>query len=550
MSEGTDTTAAKTTVDEDKDVTKVEVKESGHGASLRPARSQSGKTRMELADEEWEEEQARIEQRRKTEGDNPKTVTIGGHIHYIVEQVLDERLRNGKRQLHIKWQGYGEAHNTWEPFENIPDVSVTEFMDKRRAESREGMKDRHSQKDLLFNYESVDVIVNEADKEYVDEGITKFAANVIEGLKNQFPGDTSSILAAMDIFHLDSLPSDEDKWTKQRDNYGMEEVKLLTSHFGEFVAPGPPPMYETESQWKWLRDEMWEHKNDLLSHPDKMLDKETGGKKSWKVLTDEFWADQLCKPGPLNYELVLRLVAIFLVVVLSSVPCERYFRKMNLQKDLLKTRMDTTVLDDRMMIAENGPECDEKSKIEIIIQMALQIWLSRKKRNPNMSRQQARPERRKRRKMEGLSGLRLERGYESDDSSSDEDTDSKCLCTFRPNQVEKDMEFEPRGVLVPEEGWKGVQISSINMRETIQSAMRSYDFRIAIQYPTGWNLTGQIVQVEQGLCEHLRDYKGWVWVRMLQEGESTKSVHLRALDVERYGMDSQCSWCLLKRDDS
>ena len=44
-----------------------------------------------------------------------------------VESVLDERVRAGKTQLHIKWEGFSLKDATWEPLENIPPSVIEEF---------------------------------------------------------------------------------------------------------------------------------------------------------------------------------------------------------------------------------------------------------------------------------------------------------------------------------------------------------------------------------------------------------------------------------------
>jgi hypothetical protein len=38
---------------------------------------------------------------------------------YEVEKILDIRINRGKRQYKVKWKGYGENENTWEPIENL-----------------------------------------------------------------------------------------------------------------------------------------------------------------------------------------------------------------------------------------------------------------------------------------------------------------------------------------------------------------------------------------------------------------------------------------------
>jgi hypothetical protein len=46
---------------------------------------------------------------------------IDDHEEYEVEEVLDTRLHGQwkKRQYLIKWKGYADAHNSWEPEENV-----------------------------------------------------------------------------------------------------------------------------------------------------------------------------------------------------------------------------------------------------------------------------------------------------------------------------------------------------------------------------------------------------------------------------------------------
>ena len=93
---------------------------------------------------------------------------------------------------------------------------------------------------------------------------------MIQGLERQFPGDTGTILESFDIFHLDALPDDSDKWELQRESYGMDKTELLTTRFSDFLSPdGPTPKVETVHQWRDLRNEIWEHRMDLVSNPEK-----------------------------------------------------------------------------------------------------------------------------------------------------------------------------------------------------------------------------------------------------------------------------------------
>ncbi|KAF8792093.1 chromobox protein homolog 1-like [Argiope bruennichi] len=60
---------------------------------------------------------------------------------FIVEKILDKRIVAGKTEYFLKWQGYPDSENTWEPEENLdcPEI-IEEFeknWNKKRKESSE-----------------------------------------------------------------------------------------------------------------------------------------------------------------------------------------------------------------------------------------------------------------------------------------------------------------------------------------------------------------------------------------------------------------------------
>ncbi len=41
---------------------------------------------------------------------------------FIVEKILDKRIKGSKIEYLVKWEGYSEADNTWEPIKNLENV--------------------------------------------------------------------------------------------------------------------------------------------------------------------------------------------------------------------------------------------------------------------------------------------------------------------------------------------------------------------------------------------------------------------------------------------
>jgi hypothetical protein len=46
-------------------------------------------------------------------------IDVNGEEQYVVEAILDFRVKRGKEQFLIKWEGYGDNHNIWELYDNM-----------------------------------------------------------------------------------------------------------------------------------------------------------------------------------------------------------------------------------------------------------------------------------------------------------------------------------------------------------------------------------------------------------------------------------------------
>lgn len=71
-----------------------------------------------------------------------KTSTLSklSGVEFIVEKILDKRFVDGKPQYLLKWKGYDDAHNSWEPFENVDGLVILPEFERQFEENKKRNK--------------------------------------------------------------------------------------------------------------------------------------------------------------------------------------------------------------------------------------------------------------------------------------------------------------------------------------------------------------------------------------------------------------------------
>uniref|UniRef100_A0A1B0CDS6 Chromo domain-containing protein n=2 Tax=Lutzomyia longipalpis TaxID=7200 RepID=A0A1B0CDS6_LUTLO len=77
---------------------------------------------------------------------------------YAAERIIQKRIRKGKVEYRVKWKGWSQRHNTWEPEENILDTRLIDIYEQstQKGSSTPGKRGKKKERALERDLESED----------------------------------------------------------------------------------------------------------------------------------------------------------------------------------------------------------------------------------------------------------------------------------------------------------------------------------------------------------------------------------------------------------
>uniref|UniRef100_A0A8C5JY32 Chromo domain-containing protein n=1 Tax=Jaculus jaculus TaxID=51337 RepID=A0A8C5JY32_JACJA len=126
---------------------------------------------------------------------------------FLVEKVLDQHVVNGKVEYFLKWKGFTDADNTWEPEENLDCPELIEaFLNSQKAgKGKDGTK-RKSLSDSISDDSKSKKKRDAADK---PRGFARDSSGELMFLMKWKDSDEADLVVVKDRLTWHSCPKDD-----------------------------------------------------------------------------------------------------------------------------------------------------------------------------------------------------------------------------------------------------------------------------------------------------------------------------------------------------
>ncbi|SGY12328.1 BQ5605_C072g12889 [Microbotryum silenes-dioicae] len=76
------------------------------------------------------------------EATEPASVVVQGNEEWEVDRIVDEKGKGKRKRYLVKWKGWADSNNTWEPRAHLEETIVLEEWERERAEGERGKEGR------------------------------------------------------------------------------------------------------------------------------------------------------------------------------------------------------------------------------------------------------------------------------------------------------------------------------------------------------------------------------------------------------------------------